>query len=113
MSTDGKKYSTITGKIYTEWEKLVDKIGYPTEPAGSNSSTGILWQAFENGLIVGSDKTGFFESSGKIREVWAKNGFESGRLGFPTSGIISDGKNTTYQKYEGGIIECATTCTMR
>jgi uncharacterized protein with LGFP repeats len=105
LSTDGKTYKTISGKIYTEWDKLKESIGFPTATAGSNAQTGITWQAFQNGLIVGSEKTGFFESRGIIRETWQKYGFEGGQLGFPTSDIIEDKENNiSYQKYQGGTV---------
>ncbi len=100
-----KVYRTISGKLYVEWEKIKDKIGYPIDQAGSNASTGITWQTFQNGLIVGSNKTGYYESRGSIRNAWQQSGFESGKLGFPTSNIIVDEENDiSYQEYQGGII---------
>ncbi len=105
ISNDNKSYRAVVGNMYTEWEKIKNTIGYPTDSVGSNSSTGISWQAFQNGLIVGSSKTGFYESRGIFRSIWQKYGFEGGMFGFPTSDIVEDKEaGITYQKYQGGAI---------
>ena len=97
------------GPIRIVWEKLgfeSGKLGFPTSGIFTNSSTGISWQGYQNGLIVGSDKTGYYESSGGIRKAWEKLGFESGKLGFPTSGIIEREDGSRLQNYQYGEILC-------
>ena len=70
----------------------------------SNPSTGIEWQEYEHGLIVGNKAHGYYVSMGEIRSVWAKHDWEFGPLGFPKSDIITDNKDLQYQRYEGGTI---------
>ena len=44
---------------------------------------------------------------GEIRKVWEKYGFETGILGFPTSGIIhnfNSPEGIFYQEYQNGVI---------
>ena len=80
-------------------------LGNPTSNIEFNPRTGIYYQEYEHGFIVGTDQTGYFISMGPIREVWKASRFESGELGFPVSNIIYDAKsNSYYQKYEHGII---------
>ncbi|MBP5634704.1 hypothetical protein J6X09_03375, partial [Candidatus Saccharibacteria bacterium] len=78
-------------------------LGFPTSNIQSNSKTGIYWQNYSGGVIVGNDKYGYYESRGKLREYWKRNGFESGKMGFPTSNIMTSGK-TIYQKYSRGTL---------
>ncbi len=53
---------------------------------------------------MGNDKHGYYISSGKIREVWAKSGYESGMLGFPVSEVYRSGAYLV-QKYQHGTIK--------
>ena len=95
------------GKIRDVWAKSgyeSGSLGFPTSPIYTNSNTGITFQSYEHGAIVGNDKLGYFESRGKIRDVWAKSGYESGSLGFPTSDIRWVGKYLV-QNYQHGRIE--------
>ena len=81
------------------------KFGFPKGDVQSNSYTGITWQEYEHGFILGSERTGFYESSGKIREAWAQSGYEMGVLGFPTDDVVTK-SGITSQRYEGGVISC-------
>ncbi|MBR2586923.1 hypothetical protein IKE71_00920, partial [Candidatus Saccharibacteria bacterium] len=54
--------------------------------------------------IVGNPNHGYFISMGEIRDVWVKQQWEFGPLGFPQSDILTNEQGITYQKYEGGTI---------
>ena len=93
------------GSIRERWGQLgyqSSKLGFPTGPeiyAGNDT----FWQEYENGVIIGSGKTGFWESRGDIRKRWGEMGYQSGNMGFPTSNIESDA-TSTWQRFENGII---------
>ena len=63
----------------------------------------MTWQQYQNGYIVGNDKVGFYESTGALREYWRKSGYESGKMGFPTSNVRTSG-NYQYQQYQNGVL---------
>ncbi len=103
----GKQYKTINA-INDFWKKNgAEKggFGYPTENYGYDSKTDMYWQGFQNGYIVGSDKTGWHESMGAIRTYWAKSGYQSSKFGLPVDGIGYDSKTDMYwQEYQNGFI---------
>ncbi len=103
VGSDKTGYFESRGKIREAWQNLKFEsgpLGFPTSNIEKNPGTGAFFQYYQNGAIVGSDKTGYFESRGKIREYWQKNNFESGKFGFPTSNIKTNGdiQSQTYQK---------------
>ena len=106
VGNDKYGYWESRGKIRSRWQSLGFEggaLGFPTSNIQSNSKTGIYWQNYSGGVIVGNDKYGYYESRGKLREYWKRNGFESGKMGFPTSNIMTSGK-TIYQKYSRGTL---------
>ncbi len=103
VGRDKTGYYISTGKIREVWQRLgfeFGNLGFPTSNIKENPNTGIYYQDYEHGCIVGNDKYGYYESRGKIREVWQKQGFEFGSLGFPLSDINDDG----CQVYQGGTV---------
>ena len=86
-------------KVWASKNYEAGVLGFPVSDLKKNEKTGIEWQVYENGYIVGNDKKGWFESRGIIREKWQKAGFESGKYGFPTSNIVGN-----CQAYENGKI---------
>jgi len=98
---------SIATKINQKYLSLggSSKLGTAVTGLKTNSSTGIYWIQYKKGYIVGKDETGYYESKGKIRKVWAAQNFESGSLGFPLS---DEQKNTAtgaiYQEYQGGYV---------
>ena len=72
-------------------------LGFPISNIQENKSTGVIFQQYEHGYIIGNDKYGYYESSGKIREVWVKQNYEMGPLGFPISEVL-DNKNSILGK---------------
>lgn len=81
----------------TGWELGV--LGYPVTDETSTPSRFGRYNAFQRGSIYWSPATGAHEVYGAIRDAWSATGWESGALGFPTSGEISipGGRMNTFQ----------------
>ena len=101
VGNNTKGWHVSVGKSRDVWARTGFEwgLGFPTGDLEKNNATGMEWQNYERGVIVGNDRKGWFESRGRIREIWRQSGFESGRYGFPTSDI-----NGRCQRYEGGTI---------
>ena len=105
LGNDKSGYFSIKNRAFSKWKEYRDVLGAPTADWQHNASTGMEWQNFENGVVVGSDSKGWFVSSGRSRTVWAKYGYEGGILGFPTSEIQENtATGMRWQNYEGGKI---------
>ena len=89
--------------VWAEQNWEFGELGFPTTDILTNLASGIEWQEFENGFIVGNKEHGYYVSMGPIREVWVKQNWEFGPLGFPKSNIIKSGDKEC-QKYDGGSI---------
>ncbi|MBR2586986.1 hypothetical protein IKE71_01270, partial [Candidatus Saccharibacteria bacterium] len=59
-------------KVWANHNWELGELGFPTTNLLSNSSSGIEWQEFEHGFIVGNPNHGYFISMGEIRDVWVK-----------------------------------------
>ena len=96
-------------KIEARYNKLKEAgkdLGMPVaEIRESKSTPGMFYQQYENGYIVGTERTGYWESMGETRSRWQALGFEGGKLGMPTSGIYSI-NNSAAQDYQGGKLIC-------
>lgn len=80
-------------------------LGYPVTNEVSGLRNGGVYQCYEGGCILWSPSTGAAISMGGIRSIWASTGFESGRLGYPTSNEYSTGPGgAVAQNYQGGTI---------
>ena len=99
-------YYESRGKIREAWGNTGYQSGALGLPIGNivNGANGVSWQAYQNGFIVGSDKTGYFESRGKIREYWGSTGYQNGIMGLPTSDITSDENGSVFQNYMTGTL---------
>ena len=108
VGNDQKGWYISIGKSREVWARKgfeSGPLGFPTSDFQKNSQTGIEWQNYENGVIVGNDQKGWYISIGKSREVWARKGFESGPLGFPTSDFQKNSQTgIEWQNYENGVI---------
>ena len=81
-------------------------LGYPTGNEVGGLRDGGVYQMYEGGAILWSPATGGFISMGGIRSLWASTGFESGRLGYPTSNEYVTGPGgQVAQNYQGGTIK--------
>ncbi len=102
-------FESLLGSIRSVWAASGyqnGKFGVPISSINNDPKTGMYWQQFQNGYIVGSSKTGYYESmNGPIREVWAKNGYQNGVLGMPLENIMHDSKTGMYwQQFQNGYI---------
>lgn len=61
------------------------------------------WQSFSGGAVMWSPDTGAYTTLGGIRNLWQSTGFESGRLGYPSSNEVVSG-NLVTQHYQNGYI---------
>ncbi|MBR3378523.1 hypothetical protein IKG50_04360, partial [Candidatus Saccharibacteria bacterium] len=84
------------------WEN--GPLGLPVGDILTNTQTGIVFQQYAGGFIVGNEKYGFYESRGKLRSYWAEHGYENGFMGFPMSNIIEADSNIIYQRYQTGTL---------
>jgi len=80
------------GAIDARWQALGGKngpLGSPNSPeaAGDGSTRYVV---FERGAVYWSPPTGAQAVSGAIYDAWATLGYERGRLGLPTSGLLQE-----------------------
>lgn len=78
--------------------------GYPTEDTKCGLANGGCRQTFKGGYIASSPATGTRYTRGAIGGAWREGGFESGKLGYPTSDEIPSGSGNAYQTFEGGTV---------
>jgi uncharacterized protein with LGFP repeats len=80
------------GAIDARWQSLGGKngpLGSPLSPeAPGDGST--RYVVFERGAVYWSPPTGAQAVSGAIYDAWATLGYERGRLGLPTSGLLQE-----------------------
>ncbi|NAZ88554.1 LGFP repeat-containing protein, partial [Kineococcus indalonis] len=79
-------------------------LGFPTSSEVPTPDKRGAYNTFQGGAIYWSSGTGAHVIRGAIRDAWARQGWEGGRLGFPTSSEfdITGGKR---QNFTGGYIE--------
>ena len=99
-------FESMYGSIRNAWAKTGYQSGTLGAPTGNIQSSGKnYWQSYQKGFVVGTEKTGFFESRGPIRDAWASTDYERGKLGMPTSNIVYNSSARTHtQTFEGGQI---------
>lgn len=96
------------GPVRTAWAKLDYQRGVMGQVTGAliTGSDGSFYQKFKKGYLVGSKTAAVYPSLyGSIRTAWGSQGYQSGKLGFPTSGVIKNSDGTSYQNYQGGVIK--------
>ncbi|OFT94589.1 N-acetylmuramoyl-L-alanine amidase [Brevibacterium sp. HMSC24B04] len=109
-------HSPKTGTHFTRFGSGIQKawaaqafergaLGYPTGEESCTIKDGGCYQAFQNGSIHWSPKIGarklMYDSA--IRKEWAKQGFERGSLGYPTTEEFTWGKYKRVN-FEGGYL---------
>ncbi|GGH93396.1 S8 family serine peptidase [Arthrobacter liuii] len=96
------------GAIRGEWAATGfegGRLGYPVTDEVAGLRDGGVYQNYQGGAIIWSPATGAHLSVGAIRSFWASTGFESGRLGYPTSDEYPTGNDgSVAQNYQGGVI---------
>lgn len=87
------------GQVGAEWSVL----GYPkTDEVQTGGRPGAV-NLFEGGSVYWSAATGAHEMYGAILGAWGSQGYEGGRLGFPTTGEF-DSPDGRKQEFQGGNI---------
>lgn len=95
-----------TGPIRGAWAAMgfeSGKLGYPTTDVLSYSNGGLA-QGYQGGSIYWTADTGAHATAGPIRAAWAAQGFEKGRLGYPTSDETPGIDGGVVQNFQGGSI---------
>ncbi|WP_448626974.1 hypothetical protein [Geodermatophilus sp. URMC 64] len=99
---------TVKGAIRSHWgTKNYEKglLGYPTSDERCGLVNGGCFQTFQGGSIYWSPATGPHAVGGAIRDAWGSLGWETGRLGYPTSeercGLRVGG---CFQRFQGGSV---------
>jgi len=94
------------GGVRERWGQLGYQngvLGYPTGPENYDGRG--WWQSYQNGSIIGTIATGFWESKGSTRERWGQLGYQTGTMGYPTGALItSSDSNAAWQSYQNGYI---------
>jgi uncharacterized protein with LGFP repeats len=86
-------------------------LGYPTSARICGLRDGGCFQNFEKGTVMWSPQTGAQPLlSGPIQQAWARQGFENGALGYPTTpqSCSSNGQSCS-QAFQGGRVEWTST----
>ncbi|MBD7994382.1 hypothetical protein H9639_03625, partial [Arthrobacter sp. Sa2CUA1] len=98
---------SLKGPIRTAYQKQgfeSGALGYPTSGEVTIPGGG-KYQDYQGGAILWTKSTGAQVSlKGPIRTAYQKQGFESGALGYPTSGEVTIPGGGKYQDYQGGAI---------
>ncbi len=112
--TDSASTSTqcVWGMRWTVWQKEgreSGRLGYPTGPVTYTKDGWI--QRFQKGAITDSNSTTTQSVWGIRYDVWAREGRESGRLGYPTGPRTDLGNSAWQQKFQKGVIIDSTATT--
>jgi uncharacterized protein with LGFP repeats len=94
----------VRGAVRGTWTALGSEygfLGFPTTDEITNARGAV--QLFEGASVYWSGPTGAHELYGGIREAWIGQGYEAGRLGFPTTGEF-DVDGGRKQEFQGGNI---------
>ncbi|NIZ91503.1 SpoIID/LytB domain-containing protein [Kineococcus rubinsiae] len=110
----GSVYSTaatgtheVRGAIRQRWAALgwENGLGYPVTGDVRTPNGAGYYTHFQGGSIYFSAATGAHEVRGAIRDAWARQGWETGPLGFPTSGDQRTPAGTAwYTHFQGGSV---------
>ncbi|RKR29776.1 LGFP repeat-containing protein [Arthrobacter oryzae] len=95
------------GGIRTAWGKVgyeKGKLGYPLSNEICGLRNGGCYQGFQGGTIHYAPGVGAFATWGAIRAAWGTQGYERGRLGYPTTNEFPTGGGSVAQKFQGGRI---------
>jgi uncharacterized protein with LGFP repeats len=104
----------LTGVVYdawgaTGWENGL--LGLPVSAAGKTPDGKAIYQHFQGGSVYSTATTGTRVVPAAIRDGWAAAGWETGALGYPTSGAgaTADGRGTVMTFQGGEVYASATT----
>ncbi|MCZ2817078.1 LGFP repeat-containing protein [Modestobacter sp. VKM Ac-2984] len=104
--TEATGAHAVRGAIRDRWSKVGAEwsvLGYPkTDEVRTGGRPGAV-NLFEGGSVYWSAATGAHEMYGAILGAWGSQGYEGGRLGFPTTGEF-DSPDGRKQEFQGGNI---------
>jgi uncharacterized protein with LGFP repeats/GH25 family lysozyme M1 (1,4-beta-N-acetylmuramidase) len=96
------------GPIRSAWQASgfeTGTLGYPTSGVVGGLTNGGSYQNFQSGAVIWSPATGAqLSPNGPIRSAWQASGFETGPLGYPTSGVVPLSNGGAYQNFQNGAI---------
>jgi uncharacterized protein with LGFP repeats len=96
----------VLGAIRDAWARQkweTGALGYPTAGERCGLRNGGCFQEFQGGAIYWSPASGAHPVSGALRTAWARQGWETGRLGYPVSAPTLSG-GAFRQTFQGGSI---------
>jgi uncharacterized protein with LGFP repeats len=83
------------------WE--TGSLGYPTGGENCGLDQNGCFQLFQKGSVYWTSTTGAHAVAGPIRDAWAAQGYETGRLGYPVEEARSVTGGTA-QRFQGGTV---------
>lgn len=87
-----------------------EPIGFPIGNEVCGIRNGGCYQLFQGGTLLFSPATGAFTVTGRMLSYWQSTGFESGRLGYPTSpASCSATRSDCRQSFEKGVVAFSAT----
>lgn len=96
----------LQGEMLKVWKKMgrdKSKLGLPVSDTKCGLTDDGCYQRFEKGTIHWTEDTGAHPTYGVIRKAWAKNGYQSGKLGYPVSDPVVS-KGVVSQDFQRGTI---------
>jgi uncharacterized protein with LGFP repeats len=106
--TSGTGARAVTGAIRTRWEAAkweTGPLGYPAAEQICGLARGGCFQKFQTGFVYTAPASGTRIVSGAVFTAWAKEGWEVGRLGYPTKELFCGlAGGACFQQFEGGAI---------
>ncbi|WP_258061637.1 GH25 family lysozyme [Arthrobacter sp. ZGTC412] len=81
----------VTGAYWTAWQKagFQPGIGYPTGPVTCGLYGNGCYQEFTKGNIYWTATTGAHAVTEPYRDAWRAQGWQAGKLGYPTSAAVA------------------------
>ncbi len=107
---DGNNIYSVYGEIYERYKNIGEHSSKISSPSGNiicnidNPEDCV--QAFDDGVIIYSERTGAWENYGAIRDRYLSLKSVGGKLGFPTNTIRQSAfvSSVVYQTFENGTI---------
>ncbi len=98
----------VSGGVRDGWFRAGSEngaLGYPTGAAVCGLRDGGCFQRFEGGPLYWSRSTGGHAVTGPAGDVWARQGWEGGPLGYPVTGAVCGLRDGgCYQHFQGGTV---------
>lgn len=92
----------LFGHIYSQWRATGGSTGSLGVPKGQQHTEpdGRIWQDFDNGTIIWSNKTGAWDVAGGFYTFWRSKGGSLGSLGKPTGSRVIESNGLRWQSFE-------------